>query len=190
MALLKMVRNLFLEFGPLTAEPPSADVTVQELECNVVEYQGLAKRAGFLAGQSLMRRERFKRFMAENGVTVYNTAKVAEYLHSICPRGHNVVWLPVNNDYGHRLGMNRSGAIWANSARGVFGVYSKPLPIPVLYTMCKFTESKGEFNDVTFYASDFALPDGDPFLAVLMGDEISADEFFVIERWDEPGFRG
>lgn len=192
MALLQKIRRMYAAPTVEASPVPVATTVPTEDEFSVTEYQKLAERAGFVAGARLARRERFKRFMAENGVTVYSTPKVAEYLHAVCPRGHRVVWLSVNEDDGQVIGMNITGEIWLSHVGGdTRGIYEKPLPIPVLHTMCKFTESGGEFKDVTFYASDFTdVPKGDPFLAVLMGDEVSAGEFFVIERWDEPGFRG
>lgn len=64
--------------------------------------------------------------------------------------------------------------------------YIKPIPLPVLLTAQKIREVT---PSATFYVSDEIHehdiePVRDPFLAV----QIGAD-FFIVERWDEPGFR-
>jgi hypothetical protein len=71
-------------------------------------------------------------------------------------------------------------------------LYTDPIPLPVLITMDKLVDKLGD--SVTFHVgatvdiSKLQPARYDPFLAVSTnpGD----GELYVIERWDEPGFRG
>jgi hypothetical protein len=65
--------------------------------------------------------------------------------------------------------------------------YAKPIPYPVLLTMERVHD---QFSNATFYISDHYTSDEkdalrDPFLLVVVDSER-----YVIERWDEPSFRG
>ena len=68
-------------------------------------------------------------------------------------------------------------------------VYQKPIPLPVLMTMDSLVEKLGPEN-LVFLVGDLSAPqpkDPDPFLSVTSP---SFDCQFVIERWNEPSFRG
>lgn len=62
-------------------------------------------------------------------------------------------------------------------------LYIHPIPLPVLLTVKKID---AEFPDALFFASDYEVHKPDPFLAVTLP---LVKELFIIERWDEPGFR-
>lgn len=62
-------------------------------------------------------------------------------------------------------------------------VYAHSIPLPVLLTMKTIVS---QFPDAQFYASDYEVQRPDPFLAVTLP---GVEDLFIIERWDEPGFR-
>jgi hypothetical protein len=71
---------------------------------------------------------------------------------------------------------------WHGSNHVSREIYNKPIPMAVMVTMARI---EALFPETRFYVSD--LQDmKDPFLAVSVE---GSDTFFVIERWDEPGFR-
>jgi len=68
---------------------------------------------------------------------------------------------------------------------GDLALYAKPIPFPVLRTI---DELRTKFPGATFWVSDEAQKVArsfDPFLLVRFHGQQ-----FIIERWDEPGFRG
>jgi|SRR5262252_6146719 len=62
-------------------------------------------------------------------------------------------------------------------------VYGHSVPYPVLLTVKSIVD---RLPDVQFFVTDYAVATPDPFLAV---SRPSIDDMFIIERWDEPGFR-
>lgn len=65
--------------------------------------------------------------------------------------------------------------------------YTKPVPIPVLL---RAKDLATAFPSAQFFISDEISEADmpairDPFLAVFVGDEL-----FIVDKWDEPGFRG
>lgn len=65
----------------------------------------------------------------------------------------------------------------------VNSVYLHAIPFACLLTVKKIADA---FPDAQFLVSDYEVQRPDPFLAVTLPD---TPELFVIERWDEPGFR-
>jgi hypothetical protein len=62
--------------------------------------------------------------------------------------------------------------------------YARPIPHAVLLTVKKIRD---RFKDaVAFYATDYEVKDPDPFLMVT-GERL---DYYVVERWNEPSFRG
>lgn len=142
---------------------------------NEVEYRALSRKAGFDGAEIALERQcrdqqraadirALRRFLAENGIAVYSESRVIRYMESITPSGHRWYW--------YRVGQEHHG----------IGLYKKPIPAPVLMTMAKIREA---FPEVRFEVTDIEeLPKGDPFLRA--GQH---GTWFIIERWDEPGFR-
>jgi hypothetical protein len=117
------------------------------------------------------------------GIAVFNYAQVNQYLDAQCAaltatsaakkdyKTFQWYWHPVAK-YN-----------WHNEPKISHGQYSKPIPMPVLYTIeCILSR----FPRAQFYVSKIELfPDS--FLAVsVSGSEV----LHVIERWDELSFRG
>ncbi len=131
------------------------------------EYMELAKKAGFHRAIVAIDKEKvrtvtrkLRRFLAANGITVYNDNRVNTYMNSITPTNHRWRWNEVNGS----------------------GNYSEPIPQAVLMTMAKIREA---FPSVLFEITEiYDVPKGDPFLRCGIGEEK-----FIIERWNEPGFR-
>lgn len=161
-------------------QPVTATLERSEID----EYARLSKELGI--SSPAVRVEELKAFFAENGITVYPLEKVDAYLREKVrtetkSEGHVWVWRPLRerdgvvnqqsrfSGYGHGDGQER--------------VYAKPIPLPVLMTVKKIQDA---FPEAQFHASDYAVRKPDPFLAVMIPGWF---ELFVIERWDEPGFR-
>lgn len=149
------------------------------------DYAELAAMAGFKGFKILQAQEQklahqtrtialFRNFLAENGICVYPADKVRKYLNRIKPWDTDVRWVGLNG--GTLNGHFTDYTYWDQQVG-----YSKKIPKPVLITMAKIKEA---FPNVSFWVSDFSVPDADPFLAAQI-----EGEFFIIERWDEPGFR-
>lgn len=114
----------------------------------------------------------------------YRWDEVYAYMNELAKResskhGKKISWLwrPLRNQ-------DILGANWAvGNIKISQEVYKRIVPAPVLMTVEKLVT---EFGDaVKFYVSDYDLPQPDPFLAAAI-----YHEWEVIERWDEPGFRG
>lgn len=65
-------------------------------------------------------------------------------------------------------------------------VYKHPVPMPVLMTIEKICD---RMPDAAFFVTDYEVKDPDPFLLVTH-KELGIEGGYVIERWDEPSFRG
>ncbi len=137
-------------------------------------------------------------------IGVYDSTAVRNYLIEKKPTSHFFVWVPVAKYKGASRSLaNRYGRWsreWTSERRRHGSIYSeveynKPIPYPVLVTMGKIVDEAKAFNVVPeFFVNDYAKPAErpqasarfDPFLAVSTSD---SDSLFIIERWDEPGFR-
>ena len=147
------------------------------------EYTALAAELGIDPGP--ITKERFKAFLAENGIPCYIYKEVAAYLEKqygkAGPASPTWGWRPVRE-------IDRQGVAQWHYKNGMLqraaSVYKKAIPMPVLYTMKKI---KDAFPDAHFFISDEMndVPKPDPFLLVAVSDYA-----FVVERWDEPGFVG
>ena len=164
-------------------------------------YNKLAKKLGIkpppLSSDPLLRH-----VLSTLAIHVYDYSAVRNYLISKRPTDHFFVWVPAMTQASSRALLVKYGATpegWVQRHRhGTISsriVYNKPLPYPVLLTMDSInTEAKKVGFTPTFYVSDYAekheKPKAhmrvDPFLAVGTSD---SSALFVIERWDEPGFR-
>lgn len=128
-------------------------------------------------------RRKFRRFLSENGVCTYDRDAVHKYLKSICPKGHDIMWRSLTSDAKMLDDDMRFRNLYNSLSFVAYrpGVYKSIIPEPVLMTIEKI---KSAFPDAEFYVSTFDMPKEDPFLAVLY-----ANHGWIIERWDEPGFR-
>lgn len=177
------LKNLFMRKA--TAEPPPTPTVVSLRESPPAEYIKLARDAGFEAMAKAVGIQEdacgFRQFLADNGLPVYSHAAVRAYLKRICPLFRKPVWVEIATgtvrDIDFRWELRTYG--WRE--------YDSPIPDVVLRTVIKIRTA---YPSATFWVSDFrraeayAPAGGDPFLGVQI-----SDEFFIIERWDEPAFR-
>lgn len=123
-------------------------------------------------------------------IPVYDQAKVEEYMdRQAASKIQQWGWYPLV----HRsildavLPIRRvSATAWPHS-RGAMQrtQYAENIPLPVLLTAERISDACG--SDAEFFVAAFTLSP-DPFLGVRLKSNPS--EFFIVERWDEPSFRG
>jgi len=156
-------------FGILAKmRPPKREnisTAVVEETVDVEAYRMLAHDVGFPCEDVIVRHERHLRvqelrlFLANSGITVFPEHSVERYMNSITPRGYRWKWVALDS-------------------------YTRAIPAPVLLTIKSI---KDAFRDARFCITDIeAIPDPDPFLQVHIRHSA---QMFIIERWDEPGFR-
>lgn len=147
-------------------------------EFDVEAYRALADKVGFtgvraalLRAQSTKRSGELRAFLIENSIEVYTELAVYKYMTRITPGGHEWGWVPLNE----RARQN---------ATRMTDHYTKPIPTPVLLTMERIIDA---FADAKFQVTDISrIERPDPFLRV----SVDGETWFIIERWDEPAFRG
>jgi hypothetical protein len=190
-------RGLAFAYPPF--EPPMLDsppprppvieptfVAIAEPEVIDADYAALAAELGLTT--AAIDRERVKAVVRDQGLRVYARDEVQNYLHAQYGVPINTVtasvvwgWRPL------RVADQRIVGMWASSNGAVqYGapLYTKPIPYPVLLTIKAIRDAA---PSARFYVSDEFTKERipDPFLLV----EVAGDQF-VIERWDEPSFRG
>lgn len=177
-----------------------------QLEFNEAEYRELAKSIGWTGCDAAISMElrplrlyEFRTFLAANGICVFDEKRVREYMDAqveqvnkkIPKRRDGMdgrkrwVWAPL--DGAPEQPQQREVNTWTSimfMSVDLAGQtrYEKPIPLPVLMTAKTI---KDQFPAATFEVTDITnVPRPDPFLSVLY-----EGERFIIERWDEPGFR-
>lgn len=136
---------------------------------------------------------RLRDVLREECITVYDFDAVVRYMNRITKRKREPWgWMPLRRcDRVYQLDVDQrqSGRwIWQQLA-GSFEArqYSEPIPYPALCTVDRLVEHLGD--EVSFFvAAIIELPKLDPFLAVRLNS--CPEDMYVIERWDEPSFRG
>jgi hypothetical protein len=95
-------------------------------------------------------------------------------------------WFPLRADDQSRHPIVRLTTVNHPTLYGALsdGVYTDPIPLPVMITIERIVDRCGV--DAQFYIGAVDT-DPDPFLYVRLRSD--PDVGFVIERWDEPGFR-
>lgn len=156
----------------------------------LAQYRELVHELG--VAQPGLEKEAALSYFRERGTRLYDGRKVHAFLDDqygperIDEPGHlwvvaSWIWRPLREkDRVPRTGVThrRNGAVASD-----LQTYQKPLPLPVLVTV---REVAAKFPAARFYVSDEYRADEvrDPFLMVVLGGEQ-----FIIERWDEPGYR-
>lgn len=181
------------------------------------EYRQLSEKLGvthlMAATATENKQALFIAALAEMGLRQYDPAVVKAYLNTKYTEawgfralrqkdyerdGHGYITRDSRSD--NRLILRQSSnqswdsdraIFWAPAHNGfIIGgqdreLYSKPVPMPVLLTVQRIVE---KFPEAKFYVSDKAnvqIEPRDPFLLV-----VHLDQQYIIERWDEPSFRG
>jgi hypothetical protein len=171
---------------PLPPVPVSSPVRVMEDGSAPSEYKALAAKLGVQS--RAMSKLEMREFLAEECVSAYDVHKVMEYMNGLVEREKKSsgdgslhwVWKPLRQRDSATIKGHWTLAGIPFSEE----VYPHEVPYPVLLTVKKLTDKFGD--RVCFHVSDYKSSRPDPFLMASI-DTYSA---FVIERWDEPSFRG
>lgn len=167
-----MFSKLFEPKKTAIMEPPPVDEEFRD------QYNETAKRIGIKA--RIHTEARLTEILHELSLTAYDRAKVERYMDK---KGY-WHWYPL------RVSDKNPGAlqmrVTQSSYPRIYGsvedyMYVEAIPYPVLQTISQVLEKSPEVN--FFVAALDKNPD--PFLAVVLGGEA-----YIIERWDEPSFRG
>lgn len=182
---MSILTNLFYKprAAVLAMEPELAGNTSEVVTRE--GYNTLAEKIGIAArerGQSTL-----ARYLAENSIPVYSQEAVERYMDK---KGY-WAWFPLR-----KADMPpTAGNIWVLKRKtptnyaSLYGAskatqYQEAVPYPVLLTVESIVEKFGK--DALFLIA--ALDEHpDPFLACMLHSEFG--RMFIIERWDEPGFR-
>lgn len=165
--------------------PTPEPVTIPDVGADA-DYRVLAAKLGIR--NAALDNANFREFLAEEGIMVYPMGKVDEYLRARAAadsRNDGLTgtvtwcWRPLRG----RDASAMSGGSGANGRISPI-VYAHPVPYPVLLTVDKIQSRFGD--QVQFFVSDYEVRRPDPFLMVT-GEGL---ERYVVERWDEPSFRG
>lgn len=129
--------------------------------------------------------------LRDAGISTYDVAAVEKYMD----KKGTWDWRPARSEDWNKFRNKVTLRKTSHEYMALFGgmtmaTYNEPIPYPVLDTMSKVIDRVKETapqqlqNELFFVVASLnKYPD--PFLGVGLGDE-----FFVIERWDEPSFRG
>lgn len=171
--------GLLAKLFPPQPRAITAGVVVDDDDVNESDYLDLASKAGFgnanrvLKARSAEREiAKFRAFLNENNIPVFLESSVVRYMGSVTPPGRDWTWVSA-------------------------GEYDRPIPYPVLRTMARIRET---YPEARFEISEITkVPKPDPFLRVGIQPlqpgpyeprtRAYPDEWFIIERWDEPAFR-
>ena len=176
------------------AEPQRGDlvpVSLGEDRAFLERYRALAQKIGYHCAEveSKLDEAELVEYLHEQGIAPYDYKAVCFYMHEVVQQ------------LNHSAQNRRMPSVWGDWAGGVehewrwsplrkcdgekSELYTKPIPEPVLMTVAGLVERFGE--RVVLEISDlYTMPKPDPFLAV----SVRGGERYVIERWDEPSFRG
>jgi hypothetical protein len=152
----------------------------------LTEYRRIAQKVGYRCSEVETRvsKAELLEFLQAEGIGVYNYKAVEEYMNGLVAKENyaNRGWQTFTWIWASLRAKDRSFNLATLSQPST---YEKPIPFPVLLTIEKIADRFGD--KVNLFVSDIVnVPKPDPFLAVsVAGDK----EKYVIERWDEPGFR-
>lgn len=168
---------------PQSAPAPAIDPDLH------LEYVDTAKRLGVVNGA--LKREMLLHACREHGINVYERRAVERYLETVFgrPRGRTFHgtwgWRPLRQVDERKVEFPDLDS-WGQSGHILRGLYQGAVPLPVLLTVERLSAA---VPDVYFFVSDkneqsdYTL---DPFLMVCAPGMAQ----LIVERWDEPNFRG
>lgn len=153
------------------------------------KYDSLARELG-VAHRVVTRRRELLTYLRDNEIEIYDLAKVEEYMD----KKGRWAWFPLRavdcrepsyrswdldrvttTDYPSSFGSSKAE------------VYSKPVPYPVLCTVKTISDAFPGHELIFLVAAIDTHPD--PFLGCRFRNDPDRT-VIVIERWDEPSFRG
>lgn len=175
-------------FG-ISVAPKKRAVVVAESDLGFEkQYDSLAKELG-VACRTVSRRRELLVYLRDNAIDIYDLAKVERYMDKKGYWG----WFPLRvSDRapdGRAWILERATTTNYSSLYGASKseVYSKPVPYPVL---CSVKTISGAFpsSELVFLVAALDTRP-DPFLGCRFKSDPDRT-MIVIERWDEPSFRG
>lgn len=154
------------------------------------EYEEIGRVLGFhppeLEQQKAeVRRRELIEFCLDNGYPIYDNQHVHDYMSGLAKKVKKIfVWCPVDRapreaDYMRRHMLYINDA--AEHGTIVGEQYSHAIPIDILR---RAAAMKAAIPEVRIYASDYAIPNPDPFIAARLGQ----GKLVIFGVWDEPGF--
>jgi hypothetical protein len=181
-AALEPPKQTQLKDGPQKQDVATSgklDATFIEDFNRIAQKVGSQKRASASVG-------RLADLLSELTIQVYDLAKVEEYMDEKGYWG----WFPVRAVTIRSFGSGKIGRVTQSRWPTLYGdtentPYIEAIPYPVLLTIESIIDKAGE--DAEFYIAALKK-DPDPFLAVRLTSDPT--NVYVIERWDEPSFRG
>lgn len=151
------------------------------------------------------RRNEFRSFLSENGICVYESVKVNAYMTSITPSGYCWVWKyaagpmidKVSSRYSQPIPlpvlmtMTKIREKYPEATFEVTEIVQQPKLDPFLRVSITRPMRDGKYS-VTESNQEFAA--SMQFASYMNGSTFSytgipTQDYFIIERWDEPGFR-
>ena len=171
---------------PVMAGPATDEVDAEFQQA----YAAVASRVGFAVPHAPVT-PRFRSVLSEQGICTYDEKQVRTFLTK--QYGPKLSQMPTWGWRPLRLQDTTQTTTYADSlARSPNGcllggrtVYGKPIPLPVLLTIDTIQQA---FPSAEFFVSDDTTREervSDPFLLVHLDGQN-----YIIERWDEPSFRG
>lgn len=144
------------------------------------DYNRISKKLGLTHGVAT-ELSLLATVLSEENIQVYDRAKVERYMD----RQGYWNWFPLRDQDKREV-----GRITPHAYSRIYGgtesrKYAEPIPYPVLLTIEKIIDRVGD--EACFYVAALNR-NPDPFLCVCSTK--NAREVYVIERWDEPSFRG
>ncbi len=161
---------------------PVAELLVvkEEPDAFAQEYDELATKLGVVARATTS--DKLAKVLASLQIPCYKLEDVEKYMDK---KGY-WSWFELRHDQPSLNVVRKTPTQWRTLyGNTVFRTYDKPIPYPVLLTIDQIQAELGA-QAVFFIAALNDKPD--PFLGVMLWSDTS--QFFVVERWDEPGFRG
>lgn len=156
--------------------PPPQPVEVEIAANELAEYKKVAAEVGFRP--SALVQAELEELLRENNIHVYDYDKVSAFLTQHFA-GQEWGWRPLRDSDDGKLVSHGEG-----NGEIVRRTYRQAVPLPVLLTVKKIASA---IPEVQFYVSDLvgSVNDQDPFLMVCA----AGVNRYVVERWNEPGFR-
>lgn len=167
------------ESAVIEPQPQPIAVSVPD---SLESYISAAKAAGITDDSPIIAEARLVDAIKHNNISCYDYDAVDMYLRKQMPNGWS--WTPLGQSDSDDRNTFPAVSNWYFGAITPRRLYNKPVPLPVLNTVAILRDAVG--TALRCYVSDELENWGDPFLMVRvhLGQRV-----FIVERWDEPGFR-
>jgi hypothetical protein len=172
---------------PPPMDPPTKTAVLEREGGPDAEYCALAESIGLQTPEVLQ--TQLEAFLRENFIEVYDNEKVAAYMGNVIAResartGKAYQWFWSSLRQSDAKMVKHANLRAHGTSHYRTDRYMKSIPWPVLQVIKLITDRFGD--RVALFVSDYEETKPDPFLAVTA----PRLPLYVIERWDEPSFRG